>query len=132
MEDIDLRRDVDSGEYEITFVGVGGGTASMSTAAPVHLGFGFRPSRRGSLVWDLAFGYVSGFPVSAIAWFILTRTLAPDWLVRKILAWEKRTGRHDPTIRWVPVGEPRSIHNLSKPHNQNDTTALAEGVDGGK
>lgn len=37
-------------------------------------------------VWDIAFGYVSGFPAGAIAYFVLTRSLSERlsrWAIRR-------------------------------------------------
>ena len=53
------------------YVGFGGRDATVS-GSRVNLGVGVRRSRRGWL-WHFCFGYVSGFPVSAIFYYLLTR-----------------------------------------------------------
>jgi hypothetical protein len=104
VEGIELHRDPATGDYLCGYVGTCSRRAELRTKNPVHLGFGYRPERRFGLIWDLAFGYVSGFPISAILWFALTRSLAPERVQRRIKAWELRTGRHDPSLTEIQYG----------------------------
>lgn len=95
---IELHRGPLSDEYVCEYVGFGSRPAELRTKNPVHLGFCFRPERRFGLVWDLAYGYVSGFPVKALVWFALTRSLPTGAMQKRIRDWELRTGRHDPRV----------------------------------
>jgi hypothetical protein len=101
---VELHRDTVSGEYVCGYVGWGSHRAELRTTNPVHLGFCYNPERRFGLLWDIAFGYVSGFPVKSILWFTLTRSLPSKSMTRRILDWELKTGRHDPIIREVQQG----------------------------
>lgn len=63
---------------DLTFLGVGGVTKTVS--ADFDLGvaherpmgeFGIRRA-----IWDIAYGYVNGFPIRDILWFVMTRSLS--------------------------------------------------------
>jgi hypothetical protein len=67
--------DVDTFE-EINFVGWGGRLKSLTPN--VELGVGVMPAQRSGLrraLWDAAFGYVNGFPIRDILYFVLTRDM---------------------------------------------------------
>lgn len=112
VDGIDISRDRDTGEYYCGYVGNLSAPAELRTTNPIHLGFGYRPERRGNLAWDIAFGYVSGFPIRAILWFVLTRSLPPESIRKRIQAWELRTGKHDPGIRLIHDGGHVTISEL--------------------
>lgn len=61
-----------------TYVGAGGTIREIAT--PFDLGYGvMRASKRYGIrraVWDIAYGYVSGFRKRDIAYFVLTRSLS--------------------------------------------------------
>lgn len=100
------------GEYVCNYVGWGSHTQEMTTKKPMHLGFGYRPERRETIFWDIAYGYVSGIPLRAIAWFLLTRSLPTKAMRKRIRDWELRSGRFDPSLRYVDMGEPRHFMGL--------------------
>jgi hypothetical protein len=55
----------------VHYVGFGGSQGTV-TGKRVRLGVGVEPKKR-SWLWHFSFGYVSGFPVSAIVYYLLTR-----------------------------------------------------------
>lgn len=55
----------------IHYVGVGGHTQTI-TGHRIRLGDGVERGKRGWL-WHFCFGFVSGFPVSAIFYYLVTR-----------------------------------------------------------
>lgn len=73
--------------YESQYVGWGGKTATVTTN--LNLGRGsFRDLPQYGIrraLWDIAFGYVSGFPKRAILYYVLTRSLN-----RRISRWAMR------------------------------------------
>lgn len=109
---VELRRDPLTDEYVCGYVGVGSDRAELRTTSPMHLGFCYRPERRFGVAWDLAFGYVSGFPVKAILWYMLTRSLPTEAMQKRIRAWELKTGRHDPRAFEVILGGQVSLQEL--------------------
>lgn len=52
-------------------------------------------------VWDACYGLVNGFPASAILWYALTRSLAPQRVCDRIIRWEiaRRNARETETSR---------------------------------
>ncbi|ANP74521.1 hypothetical protein [Cryobacterium arcticum] len=109
---VELRRDPATDEYVCGYVGFGSERAELRTKNPVHLGFCYNPERRFGLVWDLAFGYVSGFPVKALLWFALTRSLPTEAMQKRIRAWELKTGRFDSRMYEIVLGGQVSIHEI--------------------
>lgn len=109
---VELRRDPLTAEYVCGYVGFGSEPAELRTKTPVHLGFCYRPERRFGLVWDLAFGYVSGFPVKALLWFALTRSLPTESMQRRIQDWELRTGRRDGRMSEIVLGGQVTLQEL--------------------
>lgn len=80
-------------DFHKTLHFVGWGGKSMAVPAVWDLGITAFPldgARRGirRAVFDIAYGYVNGFPPSAVAWYVLTRSLPPHWLYRRISQWE--------------------------------------------
>lgn len=78
-------------QMQLDYLGVGGRT--MTGVARRHLGLSLAdhdslpahgPRRA---VWDTAFGIVNGFAPSAIAYYVLTRSLSPR-LANRAIAWE--------------------------------------------
>ncbi len=61
----------------------GGGTDSAP--AVVDLGYGIKPFPEGyglrKALWDAAYGYINGFPITAIAYYTLTRSL--HWRIHR-------------------------------------------------
>jgi len=109
---VELRRDPVTNEYVCGYVGFGSERAELRTTNPVHLGFCYRPERRFGIVWDLAFGYVSGFPIKSILWFMLTRSLPTEAMQARIRAWELKTGRHDASAYDIVRGGQVSLQEL--------------------
>ncbi|UWD83636.1 hypothetical protein NY057_05165 [Curtobacterium flaccumfaciens] len=107
-----LDQDEATGEYLCHYVGFGSRPGVLRTREVTFLGFGFTPSRRRGVLRDIAFGYVSGFPVGAILWYVLTRSLPPKSLQQRIQRWEARTGRYDGTIREMQLGAPVELYDL--------------------
>lgn len=118
VEGVELIRDPATGEYLCGYVGTYSRRAELRTKNPIHLGFGYRPERRRGLIWDLAMGYVSGFPVSAILWFALTRSLPNNRIQARIQAWELKTGRHDPRVTDITFGEPTTLTALRQTYEE--------------
>lgn len=112
---IRLRFDGDKDAYQMGYAAFGGRSGSMLTDDPFHLGFGYNTKRRGGIIWHLAFGYVSGFPISALVWFMLTRSIPPEWATERILDWERRTGRDGDLLGEAFDGEPVHVHDLMQP-----------------
>lgn len=56
-----------------------------SAPAVVDLGYGIRPFPEGyglrKALWDAAYGYINGFPITAIAYYTLTRSL--HWRIHR-------------------------------------------------
>lgn len=84
----------------IQYVRFGGGTGEVPTDFDMGRGrhrtpaFGLRRA-----VWDAAFGYISGFPLSAIVYYVATRSLHP--------AIERRALRREgvPFLNGYPVAK---------------------------
>lgn len=75
----------------IHYIGAGGRTRSLCPNFDLGLGRWrvtqeYGPAR---MVWDAAYGYVSGFRKRDIAYYLLTRSISPTifWLA---LRWERR------------------------------------------
>ena len=111
---VELRRDPLTDEYVCEYVGFGSDRAELRTKNPVHLGFCYRPERRFGIIWDIAYGYVSGFPIKALLWYTLTRSLPNESTQRRIRAWEVRSGRHDPRVFDSVLGGRVNLRNLGR------------------
>lgn len=86
----------------MNYVAWGGKTASIP--APFELGIAAAPpaQRYGPrrALWDAAYGYVNGFPASAIAYYLLTRSISRRVWVWAF-HWEQRRGHQSPYLRMV-------------------------------
>lgn len=112
---IELHQDPETGEYLCGYVGFGSRQQTLRTREVQSLGFDYSGRRRRGVLRDIAYGYLSGFPISAILWYVLTRSLPPKRLQRRIQAWEARTGRYDGPIRLVQHGPAVRLHDLITP-----------------
>lgn len=84
----EIRRDILTNG--VPYVGVFGSNG-RARGETLDLGIGIR---RETWLWHFAFGYVSGFPLSAIAYFLVTRC-GPKRLQDLVLALERRRYDYD-------------------------------------
>ncbi len=103
---IALERDTETGEMVCGYVGFGGHAKELRSNGVGWLGFAYTNGQRRGVLHDIALGYLSGFPWSAILWYLLTRSLPPQRIRKRILAWEARTGRYDGTPYDIRTTEP--------------------------
>lgn len=70
-------------------VGFGGRTAEVLTDFDLGLGRWRVKAEHGlrRAVWDAAYGYVSGFSLPAITYYVVTRSLSAR-ICRRVLRWE--------------------------------------------
>lgn len=115
ITDIDIEQDDETGEYVCGYIGFGSRRRELRTSEVRWLGFSYSATRGKGLLADIALGWLSGFPVSAIIWYVLTRSLPTDRMQRRIFAWEARTGRYDGTSYEVVHGEPVKLMDLLFP-----------------
>ena len=109
---VDLHRDTLTGEYLCHYIGVHSRRAVLLTRQVTYLGFSFKPHRTQGPIADLMLGYLSGFPLRAIAWYLLTRSLPPKRWKEAILRWEARTGKYDGRLRKVLAAEPMHLYDV--------------------
>lgn len=86
-------------EGDITYVGLGGKLRSV--APSMELGQGGREAPEVGIrraIWDMAYGYVSGFRLRDIAYYVLTRSLSLR-IADRVIAWEQK--RYGWSVGWV-------------------------------